>query len=409
MIVEKSVLAKLLTDKESIKVIDLDYLWFFDKKYREVAETLINLNGNYQSTNEIHMKIKENNPLTTVTYDFIDDLELSEVTSAGLEQEAKELQINYLNNKIVNQSKKYADFATESNRILLEIAIENLNKAKQPLDSGKIDLALDDIEKQLGQEPEKGISTYKNIDMLLNGGFKPGMLITIGARPGVGKTAFGVNLAVNILKENPDTCIDFFTLEMSKKQMLSRFISCMTEIKSYDFPTIKHGSDEQKLISNAINDLKHANIHVHDKLFDLGAISREIRKRRQNAKEKPYIAFIDYLGLIEARTKNIQRHLQVGEITREFKMMTNELGIPIILFSQLNREIGSRQDKTPILSDLRESGSIEQDSNVVMFIHQSDEQNTIKTEIVVAKNREGATAKLDFKFMKARMKFLEVF
>ena len=97
MIVEKSVLAKLLTDKESIKVIDLDYLWFFDKKYREVAETLINLNGNYQSTNEIYMKIKESNPLTTVTYDFLDDLELSEVTSAGLEQEAKELQINYLN------------------------------------------------------------------------------------------------------------------------------------------------------------------------------------------------------------------------------------------------------------------------------------------------------------------------
>ena len=89
MIVEKSVLAKLLTDKKSIKVIDLDYLWFFDKKYREVAETLINLNGNYQSTNEIYMKIKESNPLTTVTYDFLDDLELSEVTSAGLEQEQK--------------------------------------------------------------------------------------------------------------------------------------------------------------------------------------------------------------------------------------------------------------------------------------------------------------------------------
>ena len=84
MIVEKSLLAKLLTDKESIKVIDLDYLWFFDEKYREVAETLINLNGNYQSTNEIYMKIKESNPLTTVTYDFLDDLELSEVTSLNL-------------------------------------------------------------------------------------------------------------------------------------------------------------------------------------------------------------------------------------------------------------------------------------------------------------------------------------
>lgn len=409
MIIEKSVLAKLLTDKEAIKLVHLDYLWFFDKKYREIAETLLDLNGNYQSTNELLMKIKEKNPLTVITYDYLDDLELSEITSAGLEQEAKELQINYLNNKVVNQSKKYADFATESNRVLLEIAIEELNQAKQPNNSGVIDKTLDDIEVNLGKEPEKGILTYKNVDMLLNGGFKPGMLITIGARPGVGKTAFGVNLAVNILKRQPDTCVDFFTLEMSKKQMLSRFISCMTEIKSYDFPKIKSGSVEQECISKSIIDLKGSDIRVHDKLFDLGSISREIRKRRQEAKNKPYIAFIDYLGLIESRTKNIPRHLQVGEITRELKMMTNELDIPIVLFSQLNREIGNRQDKTPILSDLRESGSIEQDSNVVMFLHQADQNNTIKTEIVVAKNREGSTAKLDFKFMKARMKFLEVF
>ena len=133
-----------------------------------------------------------------------------------------------------------------------------------------------------------------------------------------------------------------------------------------------------------------------------------IRKRRTEAKNKPYIAFIDYLGLIDYTNKSMPKQAQISEITRMLKMLTNELEIPIVLFSQLNREAANRQDKMPVLSDLRDSGSIEQDSNAVFFIHR-DNLAEVKTKVIVAKNREGNVASLNFNFYGNRDTFSEEF
>ena len=176
-------------------------------------------------------------------------------------------------------------------------------------------------------------------------------------------TAFGVNLAIEAVEKQPDISIDFFTLEMSKKQMVNRFISRIGEINSYKLrnPNSQLDANEKQKVISATSILLNSNFKIHDKLFSLGQIERRIRKSHFEADGKPYVAFVDYLGLIDVSDTKQPRHVQIGEITRTMKILTNELDIPIVLFTQLNRGIESRQDKEPLLSDIRESGSVEQD------------------------------------------------
>ncbi|MBS7390629.1 MAG: DnaB-like helicase C-terminal domain-containing protein, partial [Fibrobacter sp.] len=236
-----------------------------------------------------------------------------------------------------------------------------------------------------------------------------GMLITIGARPGVGKTAYAINLAMEAMNRQPDLAVDFFTLEMSKIQMIKRFISRMCEINSMKFrnPKLTLKSDEKAKVTASGFQLLGSELRVHDSMFHIREIERQIRRRHYEVKGKPYIAFVDYLGLVEASDTRQPRHIQVGEITRTLKILTNELNIPIVLLSQLNRAVENRQDKKPNLSDLRESGSVEQDSNVVMFLHEDGEDEG-KTIVSVAKNREGFTGDIEYRFLKSKMYFEEV-
>lgn len=222
-------------------------------------------------------------------------------------------------------------------------------------------------------------------------------------------TAFGINIAVEAMLQQQDIHIDFFTLEMSKKQMLNRFISRLSEINSYNLrdPYKRLDAKQKDSVISTTSLLLNSHFRIHDKLFELNQIARRIRKSHYEANGKPYIAFIDYLGLIDVKDQRQPRHVQVGEITRTMKILTNELDIPIILFTQLNRGIEARQDKEPVLSDIRESGAVEQDSNVVMFLSEPKDQNH-NTDVIVAKNREGSLRKLRFNFLKSKMYFEEV-
>lgn len=181
-------------------------------------------------------------------------------------------------------------------------------------------------------------------------------------------TAFGINLAIEAMIKQPNIHIDFFTLEMSKKQMLNRFISRIGEINSYNLrdPYLRLDGDQKRQVINATTILLNSHFRIHDKLFSLNQIARRIRKSHYEANGAPYVAFIDYLGLIDVSDTRQPRHVQVGEITRTMKILTNELDIPIVLFTQLNRGIEARQDKEPMLSDIRESGAVEQDKGFAL-------------------------------------------
>ena len=237
----------------------------------------------------------------------------------------------------------------------------------------------------------------------------PGRLLTIGARPAVGKSAFAINIIIEALKQQPELTVDMFSLEMSNSENYNRLLACKTGISAGKFINPKRSlSDAEKIeVEKAGNVLKDYHLQFYDKQVELHQIVKTIRQRAADA-PKGYLAVIDYLGLIGVRS-HADRRLQIEEITRQFKVLTNEIGIPIVLLSQLSRGIENRQDKQPVLSDLRESGSIEQDSNAVGFLWNSDRENEksdVRTvTLTIAKNREGALGSIDFVFCAPKLQF----
>jgi len=409
MSLERNFVAGLLFNPSDIKNIEVNTNWFSEKVYKEIVDVILETNGDESDILVIAEKIRDNNPLTVVTDEFIYDLSTNAATSAYLPKYAKELEYRHVKDRLVIASNKFAENPNDENKSHMQEWMMKLDQTQSEEDSGSLESTVEDIYYSLEHESEPGILTYPSIDKTLGGGMFGGTLITIGARPGVGKTAFGINLAIEAMLKQPKIHTDFFTLEMSKKQMLNRFISRIGEINSYDLrdPYNNLDSKQKEKVMDVTNLMLSSNFKIHDKLFELNQIARRIRKSHYEADGEPYIAFIDYLGLIDVKDQKQPRHVQVGQITRMMKMLTNELDIPIVLFTQLNRGIESRQDKEPMLSDIRESGSVEQDSNVVIFLSEPIDQNH-NTDVIVAKNREGSLRKLRFNFLKSKMYFEEV-
>lgn len=409
MKLEQQVVSSLLFKPSEIKNVDIDLSWFVDKSNKEIVEAIIDTDGNERDILLLAEHIKNSHPMTKVDDEYIYNLSSMATTSAYLPRYIKELESRYVKNRLVVASERFTNNPTEKNKDAMQERMMELESLSIEEDTGSLKSTVEEIYHSLEYKSEPGILTYPSIDNVLGGGMFGGTLITIGARPGVGKTAFGINLAVEAMIKQPGLHTDFFTLEMSKKQMLNRFISKLSRINSYDLrdPFERLDAKQKASVIDSTTILLNNHFRIHDKCFELNQIARRIRKSHYEADGNPYIAFVDYLGLIGVKDQKQPRHVQVGEITRVMKMLTNELDIPIVLFTQLNRGIEARQDKEPLLSDIRESGAVEQDSNVVMFLSEPVEQQH-NTDVVVAKNREGSLRKLRFNFLKSKMDFLEV-
>jgi replicative DNA helicase len=266
----------------------------------------------------------------------------------------------------------------------------------------------DKILSVLNQKEIPSISTgFKQLDEIIEG-FKPGKLITIGAGTGVGKSAFAVNLALNITKQGYK--VGLWSFEMSVEEVSERITSIVTCISKKD-------EDRQEERYNAARkyiDNTSDNIQIFtDRIRDLSSFY--LQCRRLSIRENMKVVIIDYLQLI--RLSNDSRSNRVAEIeylTTNLKNIASELGITIIILSQLSREHKRREDKTPMLSDLRDSGSIEQDSNVVIFLHAPDAQPSTfnKSEkliqIIIEKHREGRGGFFNMKYQGDITKFTEI-
>ncbi|XTP54060.1 replicative DNA helicase [Niallia sp. Krafla_26] len=236
---------------------------------------------------------------------------------------------------------------------------------------GLIDLYLD-CEKDLGEI--SGIpSGFKDLDGL-TGGFQESDLVVIGARPSVGKTAFALNIALQAAKE--DVAV-IFSLEMSKKQLLKRAVGQIGYVSSVKLRNPNRLFDEKDWngLQQALGIMSKMGLHIYDRGgMDVHYIWSHVRKLRQHyGKERRMLVVIDYLQLImgDPRLKG-NRQAEISEISRALKQMAKELCVVVIALSQLSRAVESRQDKRPMLSDLRDSGQIEQDSDVIAFLYRDD-------------------------------------
>jgi len=253
--------------------------------------------------------------------------------------------------------------------------------------------ALDRIDQLFQRDnPITGVATgYYEIDAMTSG-LQPSDLVVIAGRPSMGKTALALNIAQHAaIKESLSVAI--FSMEMPSEQLAMRMLSSLGRIDQHKIRTGKLADDDWPRLTHAVSILSEVNMFIDD----TPALSPgEIRARcRRLAREHGLgLIVVDYLQLMQVRGSNENRATEISEISRSLKALAKELSVPVLALSQLNRSLEQRQDKRPVMSDLRESGAIEQDADVIMFIYRDevyDEDSADKgiAEIIIAKQRNG--------------------
>ncbi len=264
----------------------------------------------------------------------------------------------------------------------------------------------------------KGIPTnYTYLDTMLTGGLGRSDLIILAARPGMGKTSFALNITTNIAKHQ-DMGVAVFSLEMTKDQLVSRILSGEAAIDSYAFRTGDLSVDDFVDLARASEILVKTHIYLDDTSnITISEMKAKIRRVNQDpSKPNIGVVFIDYLQLMSSGKRSENRVQEISEITRNLKIMAKELNVPVIALSQLSRnaEKAGRTDNRPVLSDLRDSGSIEQDADVVLFLYREayydkgEDADTTIAECIVAKNRHGETGKVNLAWDGAHTRFTNV-
>jgi replicative DNA helicase len=247
-----------------------------------------------------------------------------------------------------------------------------------------------------------GISTgYSKLDDKTSG-LQKGDLVVIAGRPSMGKTSFCMNLAEYAAIEQGKT-VGVFSMEMPGEQLAMRLISSLGRVNSTRLRTGQLKDDDWPRITNAMSLLSKANIHVND-AAGLSPIELRSQARRLAREGGLDLIVIDYLQLMQSGDNSENRATEISNITRSLKMLAKELNIPVIVLSQLNRSLESRPDKRPVMSDLRESGAIEQDADVIFFIYRDevyDEDSPDKgtAEIIIGKQRNGPIGKVKLAFI----------
>ncbi len=259
---------------------------------------------------------------------------------------------------------------------------------------------------------------FKTVNEFTNG-FQPGELIILAARPSIGKTALALNMLLAAAKEcNENECVVIFSLEMGSQQLMERLVSCETSINSYAFKRGTWQDDDEFLINECIDRMNKLPILI-DESTNLSILEIQTKLKQIAANKKIKLVVIDYLQLVTGtRGQGVNRQIEVAQISRTLKSLARDIEAPIISVAQLSRKVeerrGNDKKSKPILSDLRESGSIEQDADIVIFLNyerdEIDEKkssnntkqyaNTVIVDFIIAKNRSGATGELKLLFEK---------
>lgn len=269
-----------------------------------------------------------------------------------------------------------------------------------------------EITEEMIQEPETPVAcatSYNDLDEM-TGGLQKGDLVVVAARPSVGKTAFSLNLAAENCRNGGMSTI--FSLEMGTKALLKRMISAEGRVNGEKWRGMAFSKADYERAFHAIGVISDWGLAIFDDVQGLHGIRAAIRRRVHDDPEVRHLFVIDYLQLMRPGGKSERRDLEIGEITRELKLLALELDVPIVLLSQLSRGVEARRDKRPLMSDLRESGNIEQDADVIMFLYRDDyyirESDGDTIEIIISKQRNGPVGTVELGFHKAYGRFVDV-
>lgn len=304
------------------------------------------------------------------------------------------------------EQKPVKEILAEAERKIFSVALKAAQKI-EPVDS-IMESTFERIIRR-AEHPDEltGVATKLiGLDRALNG-LQKSDLIILAARPSMGKTALALNIATNAAKTGATVAI--FSLEMSKGQIAERLMSTLSGVNSQNMKTGNLTDTEMRDLINAVEDIAGLSIYIDD-TPGIGLMEMRSKLRRLTHEKGLDLIVVDYLQLMQGgRAENRQQ--EISEISRNMKALAREMDVPVLALSQLSRSVELRADKKPQLSDLRESGSLEQDADIVMFLYRDeyynrdDETNKNIAELIIAKNRNGPTTSIGLQFQKEIMRF----
>lgn len=420
---ERSVLGSILIDPESIVEV-LSFLQpehFYDTKHKTIFEVCTKLFEKSKPIDVLTLtnELKKTKSLKRIGgAGYLSDLVTVVPTSSNIEEYGKIIKEKHVRRKMINLGAKMSNLGFDESQELDML----MDEAEQRL----FDLTDDSVERDfvhvaklleetyeraenLNQNPDKlrGIPTgFKPLDAIL-GGFQQSDLIILAARPSVGKTALSLDMARHIATKEKKH-VAFFSLEMSNMQLMDRLLSMEVGIGLWDLRMGKLPEKSFSRLADAMGILSESNLYIDD-TPGLNIMEMRTKARRLKAEKGLDMIFVDYLQLMEGRSKE-SRVQEVSEISRFLKGIARELDVPVISLSQLSRAVEQRQGGKPQLSDLRESGSIEQDADIVMFIHREELYNPDTdrkgiADLMISKHRNGPTGEIELFFVKEQARY----
>lgn len=418
---EMSVLGVTFIDNSLVDKIceEVNSDMFFDEKNKFLFEAIEELhkNGTPIDIKMIKEELDKKKRLTSVGgIEYISEVIDSVITSANLNYYIDILKEHATRRNLINAATEIVTEAYDEENVTTvldnaERNILNVVKVRTVKDFVPIHEILRRAQAKLEELAKNkklitGLETgFYDFDKITTG-FQPGELIILAARPGMGKTALALNMAT-YAATTTDKAIAIFNLEMPAEQLVNRIISAQGGIDAYKLQTGQMQERDWKRYNEAMNQLAETNLYIED---NSGVTVSEIKAKCRRLANMPKglgLVVIDYLQLVTTGNRRIEsRQVEVSEISRSLKTMALELGVPVIALSQLSRSAEKRESNMPMLADLRESGSIEQDADMVLFINRKDyyeakkdqREKIVPAELVIAKHRKGSLGTIDLLF-----------
>ena len=392
---------------------------FFDEKNRAIYASICDLHKNKVAIDITTVKDdleKKKKLEVSGGVDYLSDVIDSVAIASNLEYYMQIVKDNYVRRNLIETATNIASEAYDEENVtdLLDNAekdILNVVKARQ----SSVFVPIHEVLRRAQENLEILAQNKRTITGLETGfydldkytaGLHGGELIILAARPGMGKTSFALNIATNAAMTT-DKGIAIFNLEMPAEMLVNRMISAVGQIDSYKLATGALQSNDWKRYNEALSQLAETNIFIEDNASVTASEIRAKCRRLANTEKGLGLVVIDYLQLVTSGGRRTEsRQVEVSEISRSLKTMALELNVPVIALAQLSRNAEKRENAQPMLADLRESGSLEQDADLVLFINRKDYYDTKKdiketmvpVYLIIAKHRKGATGKIDLLF-----------
>jgi len=418
---EKSVLGSVLIDRDAVVAV-VEFLrpeHFYDGRHAAIFEAVIDL---YQAREPVDVitvaeKLKKIAPAVSVPADYLADLAGNVPTSSHAESYAHLIKDNFTKRELISAAAKISDLAfddsAEVKQILDSAETQVFSLSQQHLKQVFVpvrDILAQSFDRldELHKNPDslRGVPTgFADLDDTL-AGLQDSNLIVLAARPGVGKTTLAENIAQNAAFKYK-LPVGFFSLEMSREELMDRLLVAQADIDAWKLKTGRLGEDEFTKLSEAMGELYETPLYIDD-TPGMSILEMRTKARRLQAEHGLRLIIVDYLQLARPSRSMESRVQEVSEVSQGLKNLARELKVPVLALSQLSRQVEQRGVKRPQLSDLRESGAIEQDADVVMFMWRENEDDLESMKIDIAKHRNGPLRSFDLRFKGDKLKFYSV-